>query len=253
MEWMTFVLLFAAGTAGGLVNAVAGGATLITFPAMLYAGLPPVIANASNAVAIMPGHLLAALADRGQLPPIDRRTRTLLVTSVIGGAVGAFLLMNLPEQAFTKPIPALIMFATFLFGFAPRIQAWISGRPHLGLSSGFATPIVLSLTAVYGGFFGAGLGVILTAVLSITESGQLRSIKALKNLLATSVSLAATLVFILQGSVKWSETAVMLCGAMAGGFAGGGLIRVLPARWVRAFVIAAGIVMSGIYVDRYWF
>ncbi len=219
---------------------------------MLYAGLPPVIANASNAVAIMPGHLLAAIADRKRLPPPDQRMIVLSATSLIGGVAGAVILRLVPETAFTKPIPALIGFATLLFAFAPTIQSWTAAQPHLGFSSQATASMALGLASIYGGFFGAALGVIITVVLSITEVGDLRSINSLKNLLAVGVSFAATAIFIQQGLVQWPETSVMLFGALLGGYAGGGLIRILPASWVRAGVIVAGLFMFGLYAKRYW-
>lgn len=254
MDIQTSLLLLAAGIAGGIINALAGGATLITFPAMLAAGLPAVIANASNAVAISPGHLIAALADRGKLPPPTRRTISFVLVATLGGAIGAGVLLLLPERLFVLPVPALIGFATLLFAIAPQIQTWTVGQQKTAASpSTAASGAILGLACVYGGFFGAGLGVILTAVLSVTEPNDIRAIKALKNLLATCVSLAATLIFIVQGAVRWPETLAMLLGAMAGGYAGGHLIRVLPAPVVRQFVIVAGAVMTVIYAARYWF
>ncbi|MHC2438449.1 sulfite exporter TauE/SafE family protein [Bradyrhizobium sp. USDA 4451] len=254
MDVQTGLLLLAAGVAGGIINALAGGATLITFPAMLAAGLPAVIANASNAVAISPGHLIAALADRGKLPRPSRRTISFVAVSTLGGAIGAGVLLLLPERLFVLPVPGLIAFATLLFAFAPQIQRWSIGhQTEAALPSTGASSTVLGLACVYGGFFGAGLGVILTAVLSITEPNDIRAIKALKNLLATCVSLAATVIFIGEGAVRWPETLAMLLGAMIGGYAGGYLIRILPAPIVRQFVIVAGAVMTAIYAARYWF
>lgn len=253
MDTPTSLMLLAAGGAGGLINALAGGATLITFPAMLAAGLPAVTANASNAVAISPGHLIAALADRAKLPPRTRRTTCFVVAALLGGAVGAGVLLLLPERLFVLPVPGLIAFATLLFAFAPQIQAWTVARQRAGaLPSTGTSGTVLGLACIYGGFFGAGLGVILTAVLSITEPNDIRAIKALKNLLATCVSLAATVIFIVQGAVRWPETGVMLLGAMIGGYAGGYLIRILPAHIVRQFVIVAGAAMTVIYAAKYW-
>ncbi|MCJ2128185.1 sulfite exporter TauE/SafE family protein [Methylobacterium sp. E-045] len=251
MDWMTAIFLMSAGAAGGVINAVAGGATLITFPAMLQVGLPPVIANASNAVAIMPGHLIAFLADPGRWPPIDRRLGWLTAASLLGGASGALLLLWLPEALFTGPVPVLIAFATVLFAFAPTIQAHRAKRgprPKDALTG----PAMISLASIYGGFFGAGLGVILTALLSISGSRDIRTVKVLKNLLATTVSVAATTIFIVQGAVSWPETLVMLAGALFGGFLGGYLVKVLPTEWVRWTVILAGIVMSVTYGIRYW-
>lgn len=252
MNWTTVAVLGAAGLVGGIVNAVAGGATLITFPAMLHVGLAPIIANASNAVAILPGHLVAAFADRGRLPMPGRHMTGLIAASFGGGALGAAVLLLLPERLFTLPVPALIALATLLFAFAPAIQARaITRRQPRAPPRVWGAGTVL-LVSIYGGFFGAGLGVILTAVLSITEEGDIRSIKALKNLLATAVSVVASAIFIAQGVVRWPETLVMFVGAMLGGYAGGHLIRVLPGNWVRRIVILAGIIMSMIYGVQYW-
>lgn len=246
------LLLFVSGIAGGVINALAGGATLLTFPAMLAAGLPPVTANASNAVAIVPGHLLAVLADRRKVLPLDAKLWSSVLVCLIGGAIGALLLLALPERLFVLPVPALIGIATLLFLFSPRIAAWAEARcgdaePSRGLGLS-----VLGLSSIYGGFFGAGLGVILTAVLSIADPNDIRRVKALKNLLATSVSMAAVLIFIVQRAVHWPETLTMLSGALVGGYLGGYLVRVLPATIVRWFVILTGSVMTVVYAVKYW-
>lgn len=246
------LLLFASGIAGGVINALAGGATLLTFPAMLAAGLPPVTANASNAVAIVPGHLLAVLADRRKVLPFDAKLWSSVLVCLFGGAIGALLLLALPERLFVLPVPALIGIATLLFLFSPRIAAWAEARrgdaePSRGLGLS-----VLGLSSIYGGFFGAGLGVILTAVLSIADPDDIRRVKALKNLLATSVSMAAVVIFIAERAVRWPETLTMLSGALVGGYLGGTLVRVLPAIVVRWFVILTGAVMTVVYAVKYW-
>lgn len=253
MDAMIIFLLFISGIAGGIINALAGGATLITFPVMLAAGLTPVIANASNAVAVAPGHLIAAFADREKLPTPDKYLLISLSLCVTGGVLGALLLLMLPDRWFVLPVPALIAFATLLFAFAPTISSWAERRradTEAGQRRGLA---VLGAASIYGGFFGAGLGVILTAVLSLQEPDDIRKVKVLKNLLATAVSLAAVTIFIVQDAVQWPETLVMLTGALLGGYLGGLLVRVLPAYIVRWFVIVAGIVMSIVYAQRYWF
>ena len=246
------LLLFASGIAGGVINALAGGATLLTFPAMLAAGLPPVTANASNAVAIVPGHLLAVVADRRKVLPLDAKLWSSVLVCLLGGAIGALLLLALPERLFVLPVPALIGIATLLFLFSPRIAAWAEARrgdarPSRGLGLS-----VLGLSSIYGGFFGAGLGVILTAVLSIADPEDIRRVKALKNLLATSVSMAAVVIFIAERAVRWPETLTMLSGAVLGGYLGGTLVRVLPAIVVRWFVIVTGATMTIVYAVKYW-
>lgn len=246
------VLLFLAGAAGGVVNALAGGATLITFPAMLAAGLSPVVANASNAVAIAPGHLIAALVDRERLPRLDRFLAAAIAVSGLGGLGGALLLLALPDDLFTLPLPALLGAATSLFAVAPRLQARMRRRGAAERPWRAAPLVMLAGASIYGGFFGAGLGVILTAVLSMFEPDDIRAIKALKNLLATSVSLAAVAIFVVRGAVAWPATLLMLTGALAGGFAGGWLIRALPSAQVRRIVISAGAMLTILYARRYW-
>jgi len=246
------LLLIGAGFAGGVINALAGGATLITFPAMLAVGLPPVAANASSAVAITPGHLLAAIADREKLPTIDRRLVEGLAICILGGSLGALTLLAIPEQMFTLPVPALIAFATALFALSPRIAKWADRTGSADRKSSGLARATLAFGSIYGGFFGAGLGVILTAVLAILEPNDIRSVKVLKNLLATAVSLAAVTIFIVQGAVAWGPTGSMFAGALIGGYAGGYLVRILPASIVRHFVVAAGVLMTLIYAYRYW-
>lgn len=253
MEPRVMALLFAAGAVGGAVNAIAGGATLITFPAMLAAGLPPVVANASNAVAISPGHLLAAVADRERLPAADRRLALSLAAATLGGIAGALLLLALPAAAFLPPVPLLIGLATALFAFAPRIQARAARWREGAAPNALAGTAALAAVSVYGGFFGAGLGVMLSALLAIEDPDDIRRVKVMKNLLATAVSLAAIVIFVVQGAVHWGATLAMLAGALPGGWAGGHLVRVLPARAVRRAVIAAGLFMSAYYAARIWF
>jgi uncharacterized membrane protein YfcA len=250
MDIATAGLLLGAGLIGGVVNAIAGGATLITFPAMLAAGLPPLIANASNAVAVTPGHLMAALADRRQLPAFDRRLATTVVLAMAAGAVGAVLLLVTPERLFTALVPALIGLATLMFALGGRIRIALSR--HFHAQGDIARNALLFPSAVYGGYFGAGLGVMLLAVLAITGREEIRAINAIKNLLATAVSLATVTIFTIQGVVRWPETLLMLAGASSGGVLGGKLIAVLPPAIVRSLVIAIGVLMTAIYAWRYW-
>ncbi len=243
-------LIFGAGVVGGVANAIAGGATLITFPAMLAAGLPPVIANASNAVAVTPGHFVAALADRSRLPPIDRRLVGALAAAVFGSALGAFLLLITPERLFTLLVPGLIGIATLVFAFGRQVQAVVSGG--VGSEFGARRGVLLLPTSVYGGYFGAGLGVMLLAVLTVTGREEVREANALKNLLATAVSGVTVTIFIIEGVVRWPETIVMLAGSAVGGFLGARLIAFLAAKTVRTIIIAVGTGMAVIYAWRYW-
>ena len=251
IDVVTGLGLFAAGVAGGAVNAIAGGATLLTFPAMVAAGLPPVIANASSAVAVTPGHFVAALADRAMLPA-PRALVAPLVAGALGGGLGAALLLATSDSTFTMLVPALVGVATALFAFARPIQAAIRarfGQDHGGAGGRAAA---ISGVSVYGGYFGAGLGVMLLAVLSITGHEELRAANALKNAVSAAVSLATIAIFIGRGAVDWPPTLAMLAGALAGGFLGVRLLRVLKPQGVRALVVVIGAAMTAIYAWKYW-
>jgi uncharacterized protein len=253
MGWDTIGLLIVAGLAGGTANAVAGGGTLITFPVMLAVGMPPIIANASNAVAVAPGHFIAALADRRKIPPLRGPLLIETAAALVFGAIGALLLAVTPGHVFTQLVPPLIAFATASFAFARHIQAGVARLRKRAAMPGTMTALcALIPAAIYGGYFGAGLGVMLMAVLALTGTDDIRVTTAAKNLLATMVSVSTIAVFIVENVVRWPETLVMLTGALMGGVLGGNLVRVLPANIVRAVVILFGTVMTAIYAVRYW-
>ena len=246
MDAQVGLMLFGAGLAGGIVTAIVGGASLITFPALLAAGLPPIVANASNAVALTPGNFMGGLADLQRRPPWDRSFLGLLVVCVVGSAAGAVLLLMTPEKAFTAVVPLLIGFATVLFAQSGRIRDWIripSWRPGIL----WFVPV-----AIYGGYFGAGMSVMLLALLSLGRADDFRATNVLKNLLSGLTGVVAVVVFLLQGIVAWPPTLVMMAGALVGGFLGGRLVRVLPPGVVRFVVIAVGSVLTLVYAWRYW-
>jgi uncharacterized membrane protein YfcA len=252
----TIALLAGAGLVGGVANAIAGGATLITFPAMLASGIPPVIANASNAVAVTPGHFIAAIADRERIPAFDRRFLLLIVLSLIGAAIGAVLLLATTDRTFILLVPLLVGAATLIFAFSRQIQQAIQGRERSGRkrrkTHGFLGEILIIPATIYGGYFGGGLGVMLLAILGVMGVRDVRAANVLKNLLATAVSAVTIAIFIAKGVVDWPHTLVMLIGAACGGFLGGWLVRVLPPAVVRGTVIAAGTVITLYYAWRYW-
>ena len=251
MEAGIAALLFGAGVVGGAVNALAGGATLLTFPAMLAAGLPPVVANASNAVALTPGHLVAAIADRAALPRDFRRLAIPVVVALLGGGLGAMLLLATPERLFAACVPILVGAATLLFALGPVLRRAVQGE-GAGRDSTGPRLAALVPTAVYGGYFGGGLGVMLLAVLGLTGQEEVRAANAMKNLLASAVSAMTVAVFVVGGAVAWTETVIMLAGALVGGVAAARLVAVVPAAVLRGFVIAAGSAMSVVYAWRYW-
>jgi hypothetical protein len=256
VDLATVALLAGAGLVGGVANAIAGGATLITFPAMLASGIPPVIANASNAVAVTPGHFIAAIADRERIPALDRRFLLLIVLSLLGAAIGAVLLLVTTDRTFILLVPLLVGAATLIFAFSRQIQEAISGKKRRGRkrgkSHGFLAAALIVPVAIYGGYFGGGLGVMLLAILGVMGIRDVRAANVMKNLLATAVSAVTIAIFIGKGIVDWPHTLVMLVGAASGGFLGGWLVRVLPPAAVRATVIAAGTLITLYYAWRYW-
>ena len=223
MDAHAAVALVGAGVAGGLVTAIVGGASLITFPVLLAAGLPPVLANASNTVALTPGNLVAAFADRERMPAWDRSLLGLAAVAALGSVAGAALLLVTPEKAFTGLVPALIGGATLLFASSDRVRRWSASRqgPDHAVWPAGAKLLLFLPVAVYGGYFGAGMSVMLLAILSAGFFHDLRAANVVKNLLSGLTSLVAVIVFVSQDAVVWPPTLAMMAGALVGGFAGG--------------------------------
>jgi uncharacterized protein len=252
MEIASGALLFAAGFGGGIAAAIAGGASLVTFPTLLAMGLPPVAANATNAVGLSLSNFMAAVADWRRRPSWGRSLSWLFAINVVGGAVGAFLMLETPADLLTLLVPALIGGATLLFAIGPWVQRLLPGGGQDGLHAGrVALPLFLS--AIYGGYFGAALGVINLAILAIGGLTDLRSTNVLKNLLITGVSASSVWIYVWQGAVVWPAMVMLMAGSIGGGYAGGHLIRILPPRAVRIGIIAFGISATALYAGKYWF
>jgi uncharacterized protein len=246
----TILILLAAGVFGGLANSMAGGASLVTYPAMMAAGLPPIAANASNTVGLIPGNLIGALSEREKLPPLNFAAFVICAIALIGGALGAVLLLYTPEQVFVLVVPALIGLATLIFAFAKPIQRKIAqwfGADHGGIRAGLVFP-----AAIYGGYFGAGVGVILMAVLSATSPWELRSANAMKNVLGFLANAAAIVIFVFSGLIHWPETLVMMSSCIVGGFLGGAALKVVSAASMRKVIVGVGVVMTVYYAGKYW-
>src|SRR4051812_10008729 len=184
MDLLHGALLVAAGIAGGCMAAIVGGAAVITFPPLLAAGLPPVMATAANTVALTPGLFLAAIYDRSQLPPFDRSFVAVALASIVGALIGAMLLLLTPERVFSALVPLLLGFATVLFAYAGRMSTWLAARAATrGNVRRFThSPAVVLPISIYGGYFGAGLGVLMLGVLSVGTGGNYRSANVTKNL-----------------------------------------------------------------------
>ncbi len=238
------LLLALAGVAGGLANALAGGGTLLTFPAFLAAGVPPVVANASNALAIWPAHATAAWAERATLAPLLPAWRGRMALLALGGTAGAALLLASGDRAFLVLVPPLLGLATLIFAIRRRLAS-LAG-PWL------ASPFASLVLAIYGGYFGAGLGVMLLAWLGLVlpPGTSPAAANALKNLLASLVTAAGILLLVLAGAIHWPAALACLLGAVAGGWLGGRLAGRLPAKAVEAVVILAGAGLTVFYAWR---
>ncbi len=252
MQINTILLLLGAGIAGGVANAIAGGATLITFPAMVAAGLPPLIANASNSVAVTPGQLIAAITDRKSLPKWSMQLGLQILTAILGGSIGALLLMVTSQNTFILLVPALIGLATLLYAFTKQVQGFIQ-MAFSGSQAINANTALLFGTTIYGGYFGAGQGIMMLAIFSLTPDKNPRQINALKNLFSTCVSLTTIMIFVAKDMVVWPQTLIMLIGAICGGFVGAKIMQIISAQTVRRIIIIIGSFVTLIYAWRYWF
>jgi uncharacterized protein len=234
------------------MNAMAGGAGLVTFPALLAAGLPPIIANATSAVSTSMFTVTAALREWRILPPRDRYFLLACIACILGGVVGGLLLMRTESQFFENLVPLLIALGTFLFAFSKSIQAWIQRLVPDTKHAALVAAVILFPVCIYGGYFGAGLGVLLMAGLSATSNYELRVTNAFKNLLGPLANFAAIPVFIWHGSVMWLPALIMIGGGIFGAQFGVHLFRTLPAHLVRHGIIGVGITMTLIYAWRFW-
>jgi uncharacterized membrane protein YfcA len=242
------VLLVGAGLVAGAVNAVAGGGSLITFPSLVATGLSPVVANVTNALAVCPGYVASVVGSRHDLTGQRRRALALAPAAVVGALIGAALLLLTPARAFELIVPFLVLAAAGLLAFQPRIQQVVGHPAHISPRRQQLTLQALTLLgAVYGGYFGGALGVILVAVLALVVDEPLRRISAMKNVLSTIVGLTGVLAFALFGPVHWTSVAVLAPATLTGGYVGARVARRLPQsvlRWsIVAFGVGVGIVL----------
>ena len=235
------------------MNAVAGGGTLITFPTLVAVGVPAVSANVTNTVALSPGYLGGTYAQREDLRGQGSRLRLLVPAAVVGGLVGGALLLSTGEELFRDLVPFLIIGASVLLAFQDRIRARVTRHlaERAGADPGHAWVVVPAFAAsVYGGYFGAGLGVILLAVLGLVLEDSLTRINALKQALSFCVNVTAAVFFMFSGKVVWSAALVMAFGALIGGSLGGRLAGRMRAEVLRRVVVAIGLVVGIVYLVR---
>jgi len=247
------IFLFFAAVIGGTLNAVAGGGTFISFPALLVTGVPAVEANATNTVALWPGLAASTSAYLKRLNVPRRLLVPLLLTSVVGGLVGALLLLKTPQHTFLHLVPWLLLGGTLLFAFGNTIRtlagktAVVDDLRKTSWQAIAATSMAELLVATYGGYFGAGIGFVILGMLAALGMRDIHAMGAIRTLLAVVINAAAVLTFILAGAVSWPRCVVMIAGALVGGWFGAHYAQKADPRKVRLVVIAVGVAMSAYY------
>ncbi|HYB99907.1 MAG TPA: sulfite exporter TauE/SafE family protein [Candidatus Limnocylindrales bacterium] len=288
LETLDLLVVALAAVAAGAVNALAGGGTLITFPMLVAVGVPAVTANVTNTVALCPGYFGATLAQRRELAGQRRRLAMLLPAAALGGVAGAMLLLQTGEKTFRELIPFLILLASVLLAVQARVRRWLQRRREdaraaaagsggaaygeggadgasYGGSFGAASEgghalearapdrvaaVLTALAAIYGGYFGAGLSVIVLAVLGVALEDSLTRLNALKQAVALATNVAAAVFFLFSGQVVWSAALAMAAGALAGGALGGRLASLIAPEVLRWIVVAVGVFLSLVYFAR---
>jgi uncharacterized membrane protein YfcA len=237
------------------MNSVAGGGSFIAFPTLIFTGVPPIPANATNTVALWPGAVASVGAYRHRLPRSARIMVPLVTISLIGGVLGAVLLLHTPQTTFMHLVSYLFAIATLLFAFGKRLTRRLShlvksaGPPSWPTIAGIA--LLQFLISVYGGFFGGGIGILMLAMLEMIRMEDIHAMNGLKALLAASINGAAVVTFILAGKVEWPQASLMIAGAIGGGYGGAHFAQKLDPRWIRAAVISVGTGMTLYFLWKY--
>ncbi|HEU5018141.1 MAG TPA: TSUP family transporter [Pseudolabrys sp.] len=255
MHLATIAMLVSSGLLAGAVAAMVGGAAVITYPALIAAGVSPQIAAVGNLVAIMPASMLAALSDRSQLPPLNRAFATLVLVSVTGAALGAACLLLTPERVFIGVVPVLLALATVLFAYSERIIKWARARAAergREITFNIGSLQILLPVSFYGGYFGAGFGILVLGVFSLATDGDYRAANVAKNFVSSLNAMVAAVVFVSQGAVPWPQTLALMAGTIGGGLIGGRLARVVPRPLLRVLVVLVGLSLSVWLAWRYW-
>jgi uncharacterized protein len=253
LDSLDLILVALAAMAAGAINALAGGGTLITFPVLVAIGIPAVAANVTNTVALCPGYLGATFAQMKDLRGQGSRLRLLLGVSVAGGIIGGALLLSSSERLFRELVPYLILLASGLLAVQGPVRAWIvrrSGPDSASKLSEAWAILPVGVAAVYGGYFGAGLSVIVLAVLGLVLEDSLTRLNALKQAISFSVNMAAAIFFLFSGQVVWLVALVMAVGALLGGVLGGRLAGKIQPALLRWVVVSIGILVAVIYLVR---
>ena len=256
MNLIGYIIAGLAAVAAGLINALAGGGTLITFPILMAIGLPAVSANVTNTVALCPGYLGGTLAQSKDLKDQKRRLWVSLPAAVLGGLAGGILLLHTGEKLFSNLVPFLILLASVLLAIQNPVRNWLTRRQERGTAGPTTELWVFApvfLGAIYGGYFGAGLSVIVLAVLGLIMNDNLTRLNALKQVIALATNLSAALFFVFSGKVVWGVALVMAIGALLGGAIGGRLASRIKPATLRWMVVIIGFLVGIIYLVKTYF
>jgi uncharacterized membrane protein YfcA len=251
------LILVAAGVVAGIVNAIAGGGTFFTFAALMATGLPPIGANATSAVSVLPGQVASALAYRRELATLGTSLVPLGIVSAFGGLAGGWLLLNSDNTAFQGLVPWLLLIATLLFAISPFIPAWLeqvrrrkqnSARSTISAKGGAL--VLQGMIAVYGGYFGAGMGIMMLATLPLIFGGNFHAANAAKNILAVLMQGLAVILFLASGFVQWPEAIIITLSSIFGGWLGVIVAKLVSIDFIRYSVIATGASLTFWYFIR---
>ena len=246
MNFEIAIFLFFAGALGGALNSVAGGGSFIAFPALLFTGVPPIPANATNTIALWTAAAASGGAYRRKLDIPRRVLAPLLSASLAGGLVGAFLLLKTPAHTFMRVLPWLTLGATLLFAFGKRLAG---GRKsiveHEATSTAMAAATLFQLAvAVYGGYFGGGMGIVMLAMLATLGMTDIHAMNGLKSVMGFVINGVATVTFVVKHAVYWKHGIVMIAGGIVGGYLGAHYAQKVPQAWIRSFVVLVGAGMT---------
>lgn len=245
---LTLLIFVVAGAVASGINSVAGGGSLVSFPVLVAMGVPSLPANATNSVALWPGSLAGALGFRNLLPKTGHHLRTLAIPTILGALLGAILLVNTGQRAFDLAVPVLILGATLLLAFQKRIKAW-AGRTslHIPVAGGMAIQFLVS---VYGGYFGAGMGIMMLAAFSLFVDGNIHELNAVKTWLGLFINFAASVLLLQQGLVVLVPALALTVGSIAGGYWAAKTSQRVDSERLRVWIAAYGLVMSAVFIWR---
>lgn len=255
MNLTDIILLFFAGIISGSLNAIVGGGSFVSFPALIFCGINPIMANATSTVALWPGTLASLWAQRNELPLHKHLLKYVITASVIGGAIGAIILIKMSDEGFASIVPYLLLVATLLFTFRAsiiklikKIPHNINGRTFLYYFIFFAIQLIIS---VYGGFFGAGMGILFLAFYAVIGIDNIHEANALRNCGGAAINSIATLIFIISGNVAWLSVTALCMGAITGGYFCAHFAKKVESYTIRKIVVAIAWFMTFCFFLRF--